>query len=212
MKSLVIPMLVASLAATGCATKKYVSREVGEVNEKVENLASDLERTQQRTQQNETRISEVGQRAESAYSGAEEAKGSAMQALSRATEAEKAAKGKLLYTVTLSNDKVTFPLNRAVVGEDAKKLVDETVSQLLAENRGVFFEIEGHTDATGPAEYNKQLGFDRAMAVRDYLHNQYGIALNRIEVISYGEEKPITDNKTRKNRAANRRVVVNILE
>jgi outer membrane protein OmpA-like peptidoglycan-associated protein len=141
-----------------------------------------------------------------------EAKGSAQQALTRATEAERAAKGKLIYTVTLSNDKVTFPVNRARVSDEAKALVDEAIAQLKAENRGVYFEIEGHTDSTGPEEYNHRLGEDRAMAVRNYLHDQHGIALNRIEVISYGEARPVVDNKTRDHRAQNRRVVIKVLE
>jgi outer membrane protein OmpA-like peptidoglycan-associated protein len=50
------------------------------------------------------------------------------------------------------------------------------------------------------------------MAVRNYLHEQHQIALNRIEVISYGEAKPVTDNANRTNRAMNRRVVIKVLE
>jgi outer membrane protein OmpA-like peptidoglycan-associated protein len=204
-----VPFVVASVALSGCATKKYVSREVGEVNQKVDTLATEVEKTQERTRRNEVRIDEVDK---SAQAGVAEAKGSAEKALVRATEAEKAAKGKLIYTVTLSNDKVTFPLNRAAVGDDAKKLIDEAIAQLKAENRGVFFEIEGHTDSTGPDQYNDKLGEDRAVAVRNYLHDQHQIALNRIEVISYGESKPVEDNKTREHRAQNRRVVIKVLE
>jgi outer membrane protein OmpA-like peptidoglycan-associated protein len=205
MRSIMVPFVVASVALSGCATKKYVSREVGEVNQKVDTLATEVEKTQERTRRNEVRIDEVDK---SAQSGIAEAKGSAEKALVRATEAEKAAKGKLIYTVTLSNDKVTFPLNRAAVGDDAKKLIDEAIAQLKAENRGVFFEIEGHTDSTGPDMYNQKLGEDRAVAVRNYLHDQHQIALNRIEVISYGESKPVEDNKSREHRAQNRRVVI----
>jgi outer membrane protein OmpA-like peptidoglycan-associated protein len=132
--------------------------------------------------------------------------------MTKAVEAEKAAKGKLIYTVTLSNDKVTFPVNRAQVGDDAKKLVDEAIAQLKAENRGVFFEIEGHTDSTGPDVVNQKLGEERAMAVRNYLHDQHGVALSRMSVISYGKTRPVVDNKTKANRAANRRVVIKVLE
>jgi len=205
MKSIILPALVVAVAASGCATKKYVSREVGEVNTKVETLTTEVEKTQERTKRNEVRIEEVNQETQAA-------KGSAQQALVKATEAEKAAKGKLIYTVTLSNDKVTFPLNRAEVSDDAKALIDEAIAQLKAENKGVFFEIEGHTDSTGPDAYNIKLGEDRAQAVRGYLHDQHGIALSRMEVISYGESKPVQDNKTRDNRAQNRRVVIKVLE
>jgi len=198
-----------ALLGTGCATKKHVSREVGEVNQKVDALGTELEKTQERVKRNETRIDDVSKETQA---GINEAKGSANQALKKATEAEKAAKGKLIYTVTLSNDKVTFPVNRAEVSEDAKALIDEAIAQLKAENKGVYFEIEGHTDASGEPEYNLKLGEERALAVRNYLHDQHTIALNRIQVISYGETKPVADNKTKEGREQNRRVVIQVLE
>ena len=212
MRSILVPLVaasVASLALSGCATKKYVGREVGEINQKVDTLSGEMEKTQERVKSNEVRIDDVDKQAQA---GISDAKGSAQTALKRATEAERAAKGKLIYTVTLSNDKVTFPVNRAAVSPDARSLVDEAIAQLKAENRGVYFEIEGHTDSSGSEAYNEKLGLDRATAVRNYMHDQQGIALNRIEVISYGETKPVVDNKTRDHRAQNRRVVINVLE
>ena len=205
MRKVAVPVLVASVAVSGCATKKYVTREVGEVNQKVDTLASEVEKTQERVKRSEVRIDEVN-------AGVSEAKGSAQQAMTKAQEAERAAKGKIIYTVTLSNDKVTFPVNHAEVGDEAKKLIDEAIAQLKAENKGVFFEIEGHTDSTGPDDYNMKLGEDRAEAVRNYLHDQHGIALNRMQVISYGKTKPAADNDTPQNRAQNRRVVIKVLE
>jgi peptidoglycan-associated lipoprotein len=198
MRAALVPFLAVGVAVSGCATKKYVTREVGEVNQKVDNLATEVEKTQERTKRNEVRIDEVNTQAQA---GISEAKGSAQRAMTKAEEAERAAKGKL-----------TFPLNRAKVSDDAKGMVDEAIAQLKAENRGVFFEIEGHTDATGPAAYNEKLGYDRALAVRNYIHDQHGIALSRMEVISYGEAKPVEDNKTRASRAQNRRVVIKVLE
>jgi outer membrane protein OmpA-like peptidoglycan-associated protein len=212
MKQFLMLILAAGLAVSGCASKKHVSRQVGTVNEKVENLATELEKTEHRVRTAEGRIDDVNKQAQRAQSGADEAKGSARQAMSKAVEAERAAKGKLIYTVTLSNDKVTFPFNRAQVAEDAKSMVDEAIAQLKAENKGVYFEVEGHTDSTGPEEYNLKLGEERALAVRNYLHDHHGIALNRINVISYGEAKPVVDNKTLANRAQNRRVVINVVE
>src|SRR5882672_11923690 len=212
MRSILVPLVaasVASVALSGCATKKYVGREVGEINQKVDTLSGEMEKTQERVKRTEVRIDDVDKQAQA---GISDAKGSAQTALKRATEAEKAAKGKLIYTVTLSNDKVTFPVNRFQVSDDAKHIVDEAIAQLKAENRGVYFEIEGHTDATGPDTYNMKLGEERAEAVRNYLHDQHGIALNRMQVISYGESKPVEDNKTKEHRAQNRRVVIKVLE
>ena len=209
MRTLIVPLLAASVALAGCAKKSYVQREVGEVNKKVDAVSSEVEKTQQRVQQNEVRIDSVDK---SAQSGITEAKGSAAAALTKAQEAEKAAKGKLIYTVTLSNDKVRFPVNKAEISDEAKAMIDEAVAPLVKENRGVWFEIEGHTDTTGDAAYNFRLGEERAMAVRDYIAKTHGIALNRLNVISYGEEKPVADNKDRDGRAQNRRVVIRILE
>ncbi|HUG52171.1 MAG TPA: OmpA family protein [Vicinamibacteria bacterium] len=209
MRSIVVPFVAAGMALSGCATKKYVGREVGEINQKVDALSSEVEKTQERVTRNSTRIDEVDKEARA---GISDAKGSAQQAMARATEAERAAKGKLLYTVTLSNDKVTFPVNRAAVSEQAQALIDEAVGRFKAENRGVFFEIEGHTDSTGPDAYNQKLGLERATAVRDYLRDEHGIALSRIEVISYGEARPVVDNRTRDHRRQNRRVVIKVLE
>ena len=209
MRRIMLPLVVLSVAASGCATKKYVSHEVGEVNQKVENLSGEVEKTQQRVKSTEVRLDSVDKQSQT---GIAEAKGSAAAAMNKAQDAEKAAKGKLLYTVTLSNDKVTFPLNRAEVSDDAKKMVDEAIAPIVAENKGVFFEIEGHTDGTGEPLYNEKLGEERAMAIRAYLHDQHNIALSRMEVISYGETKPVADNKSKDGRAQNRRVVIKVLE
>jgi len=208
-RTVIVPLLAASVAVAGCAKKSYVQREVSEVNKKVDAVSAEVEKTQQRVQQNEVRIDSVDK---SAQSGITEAKGSAAAALTKAQEAEKAAKGKLIYTVTLSNDKVRFPVNKAEISDEAKAMIDGAVAPLVKENRGVWFEIEGHTDTTGDAAYNFRLGEERAMAVRDYIAKTHGIALNRLNVISYGEEKPVADNKDRDGRAQNRRVVIRILE
>jgi outer membrane protein OmpA-like peptidoglycan-associated protein len=121
-------------------------------------------------------------------------------------------KGKLLYEVTLSNDKVSFAFNASELTPDAQVLVDEVAEKVKADNRGLWIEIEGHTDTTGEATYNKELGLKRAEAVRDYLYQAHGIPLHRISVYSFGEEQPVTENDTRDGRARNRRVVVKVLE
>jgi peptidoglycan-associated lipoprotein len=205
----ILPLLAAALAIAGCAKKSYVQREVGEVNQKVDAVSGQVEKTQQRVTENETRIDSVDK---SAQSGISEAKGSASAAMSKAQDAERAAKGKLIYTVTLSNDKVHFPVNKAEISDDAKAMIDEAVTPLVSANKGVYFEIEGHTDATGDPAYNFKLGEERALAVRDYIAKTHSIALSRLNVISYGEEKPVVDNKTKDDRAQNRRVVIRILE
>jgi peptidoglycan-associated lipoprotein len=208
-RTAIVPVLAVSVALAGCAKRSFVQREVGEVNKKVDAVSAEVEKTQQRVQQNEVRLDAVDK---SAQAGVTEAKGSAQAALTKAQEAEKAAKGKLVYSVTLSNDKVRFPVNKAEISDEAKALIDEAVAPLVQANRGVFLEIEGHTDSTGDDAYNRRLGEERALAVRDYIAKKDSIALSRLNVISYGEEKPVVDNATREDRAQNRRVVIRILE
>jgi peptidoglycan-associated lipoprotein len=214
-RTMMVPLLAAAvtLAGAGCAQKSYVRREVGEVNKKVDAVSAEVEKTQQRVQQNEVRLDQVDK---SAQAGIGEAKGSAQAAMARADEAAKtaqaAAQGKLIYQVTLSNDKVRFPVNRAEISDEAKAIIDGAVAPLVQANRGVYFEIQGYTDSTGSSEYNHRLGEERAMAVRDYIAMKHGIGLNRLNVISYGEESPVADNKAREGRAQNRRVVIRILE
>jgi len=206
---MIVPLLAAGVALAGCAKNSYVQREVGEVNQKVDAVSAEVEKTQERVRQNEVEIARVGSESET---GIAEAKASSAAAMDKATEAERAAKGKLVYTLTVSNDKVQFPFAKSELSDEAKALIDDEIGPLVQQNAGVWFEIEGHTDSTGDANYNKLLGEERAMAVREYLAKAHSIALSRLEVISYGEDEPVADNKTREGRAQNRRVVIRVLE
>ncbi|MGD9650617.1 MAG: peptidoglycan-associated lipoprotein Pal, partial [Dongiaceae bacterium] len=66
--------------------------------------------------------------------------------------------------------------------------------------------IEGHADERGTREYNLALGERRANAVKDYLVSQ-GIAGNRLDVISYGKERPAVVGSNEASWAQNRRSV-----
>jgi outer membrane protein OmpA-like peptidoglycan-associated protein len=89
--------------------------------------------------------------------------------------------------------------------------LDEVINQLKADPKNVFIEIEGHTDNVGDKVYNEKLGMERAEAVKRYMYEAHQIPLHKINVISYGEDKPVAPNKTRDGRAQNRRVVVRVL-
>ena len=136
--------------------------------------------------------------------------GTAGQALARANAAHKLAEGKFLYEVVLSDDSVKFPTDRHALSPEAESRLAELAQRLKAENRNVYLEIQGHTDATGEEEYNEQLGEARAEAVRRYLSRQ-GVALNRMATISYGEEAPVAPNDAPEGRAQNRRVAIVVL-
>lgn len=213
MKRLILAAPVLALvfgSSTACATKKFVNTRVGEVNTKVDSLGRTVEETQERTRANEGRISEVDQKAAAAGMTAEEARNAANTANTRVETLDAASK-RLVYSVTLSEDKGNFKLNRVEIPDEAKAEIDNLVNQLKANPNGAWIEIEGHTDATGSSAYNMQLGEKRAEQVKRYLYEQHQVPLHKINVISYGEEKPVAPNNTRDGRAQNRRVVIKVL-
>ena len=226
-KSLVAASLLSLTVAMApaCATKKFVRTEVGTVNSKVDTLSGTVEQTQSRIQQDEARIGQVDQKAEAAGKSAEAAQNSANQAATAArqvdTKVDKvaadinaniAAGRKLVYEVTLSEDQGNFKFNKSDLPDEAKARLDAVVGQLKGTaGKDIYIEIEGHTDNVGGKETNYDIGMKRAEAVKEYLYTQHQIPLHKINVISYGEEKPVAPNKTKDGRAQNRRVVIKVL-
>ena len=70
----VVPVVLLAAGSTGCATKKFVRGEVGQVNGKVEGLSTQVEETQERTRKNEQKIGEVDTKADAAGKSAQEAR------------------------------------------------------------------------------------------------------------------------------------------
>jgi outer membrane protein OmpA-like peptidoglycan-associated protein len=220
MKRFISAVAISALAvggSTACATKKMVRQRVGEVNDKVDTLSKSVEENQERTRQNEGRIGEVDQkaqaanaRAEQAGARADEAYGAADKVNTRADAIEKASK-RLVYEVVMSEDKGGFKFGQSKIPTDMQAQIDELVTQLKANPNGAYIEIEGHTDNVGTKETNYKIGLDRAEAVKRYLYENQQIPLHKMNVISYGEEKPIAPNKTKDGRAQNRRVVIKVL-
>jgi outer membrane protein OmpA-like peptidoglycan-associated protein len=175
-------LLAGSLSLGGCATKKFVRQSVEPVSAQV--------------QTHETRLAGLDK--------------TAADAMARAEAAGKLAEGKFLYSMVLSDDGVRFRTDKYDLSPEAQARLQQLVDKLKAENKNVYVEVQGHTDATGPTDYNYRLGEERADAVRRYL-NQQGVALNRIGAVSYGKDLPTAPNNTRAGRAQNRRVVVIVM-
>ena len=203
--------------APACATKKFVRGQVGEVNTKVDTLSGSLEETQERTRKNEERIGSVDQKAEAAGKSAADARTAADAAAAAAKEVTSRVEAvdkynrRLVYEVTLSEDQGNFKFGRTELPDEAKARIDEVINQLKADPKGVFIEVEGHTDNVGTKEINERIGMERAEAVKRYIYESHQVPLHKINVISYGEEKPVAPNKTRDGRAQNRRVVIRVL-
>lgn len=212
-----IAVLALGVGSSACATKKYVNTQVGEVNDKVTTLSKSVEETQDRTRRNEARIGDVdkkadaaGQRADAAGKSASDARSAADAVGGRVTEIDKMNR-RLIFEVVLTDDQARFNLGKADLAPEAQAALDKLVQQLAADPKNYYIEIEGHTDATGSDAYNEKLGLQRAEAVKRYLYEKHNVPLHKINVISFGETKPIAPNKTRDGRAQNRRVVVKVL-
>jgi adhesin transport system outer membrane protein len=107
-------------------------------------------------------------------------------------------------TVALEVD-VKFEFNSAVVASDFDSELSNAAAA-MRDNPAIRATVEGHTDSTGPAEYNQFLSDNRAHAVRRYLMEEVGVNADQIIAIGHGEDKPRADNGTAEGRAANRRV------
>lgn len=210
-------LAAAVFVAPACATKGYVNQQVAGVNGKVESLTKTVEETQERTKANEGKINVVDQKVGAAQGAADAARKAAADADAKAGAADAKAVAvdkasrKLIYSVTLSTDSADFASGKWELPDAAKARIDELIGRVKAEGQNVFFEIEGHTDSTGPKEFNDKLGLQRAEAAMRYLRDQHQIPLHKINVISYGADKPVAPNKTKADRAQNRRIVINVL-
>jgi peptidoglycan-associated lipoprotein len=183
--------------SVGCATKKHVKKEVARIDQEMEGIESSVEQNQVRLKEHDSKIADLSRETQ--------------EALQRAQAAEKLAQGKLLYEITLTDEDVRFGFNQSELTDNARNILESLITQLKSENKNVYIEVQGHTDSLGTEDYNQKLGQERADAVRRYL-SENGIPLHRISTISYGENRPVADNKTKKGRSANRRVVIIVLE
>ena len=148
--------------------------------------------------------------ARSAHGEASKAQNAASAAAHRIEAIDKASR-RLVYEVVLSEDSGNFKFGKTELPDEAKQKIDEMVGQLKQDQKNIFIEIEGHTDNVGNKFTNEKVGLERAQAVQRYLYEQYQIPLHKMNVISYGEDKPIAPNKTKAGRAQNRRVVIKVL-
>jgi peptidoglycan-associated lipoprotein len=98
---------------------------------------------------------------------------------------------------------VLFDYDKADIKPDQVSVLQGNAGWLKT-NTNVRFTIEGHCDDRGSEEYNLGLGDRRANAVKEYLVSQ-GVAVNRISVVSYGEERPICREESEACYTRNRR-------
>lgn len=106
------------------------------------------------------------------------------------------------------NDRLLFPTDESLLGEQQKMVITQLTHALL--NVGIHgAKVTGHTDSTGPEDYNKTLSLQRAQAVKAGMVAA-GMAGNEIRTDGAGELEPIATNETIEGRQENRRVVIRV--
>lgn len=99
---------------------------------------------------------------------------------------------------------ILFDFDKYTIREDAKPTL-KSVADWLIKNKDAKMILEGHCDERGTNEYNLALGEKRAKSARDYIVSA-GVTKNRLDTISYGEEKPLCKEQTEDCWQKNRRV------
>jgi peptidoglycan-associated lipoprotein len=200
-----------ALIVSGCATKTFVQEQVAAAGKASDAKIGEVQKQVEATQMDVTNLkkSDSAQNEQLA-----KLSDTAKEALKRAEEAGKLAKGRFLYEVTLSDETVKFALGKADLAKESQAALDSLAARIKndGKTKNLYVEVQGHTDSLGSEKFNLKLGQERAESVMRYLNMQAGIPLSTMNVISYGEYKPIDDNKTADGRAKNRRVTIIVLE
>jgi peptidoglycan-associated lipoprotein len=133
-------------------------------------------------------------------SAAEAARRAREDSIARANAAA-AAEASNLRAILLTV--INFDYDKSDLRDDARAALDAKVPVLMA-NAGVRLRIAGHTDERGSTEYNLALGQRRATAAKAYL-TSHGVPDDRIETVSFGEERPVAQGSDEAAYAQNRR-------
>ena len=121
----------------------------------------------------------------------------------RAREAEEANRRAAATATATLTATVYFDYDRSDITDDTRTKLDAKVP-ILTQNSAVKIRIAGHTDSRGSDEYNLALGQRRAAAAKRYLTDR-GVDAGRIEIVSFGEERPTCSDEAESCFSRNRR-------
>ena len=198
-------LLVALITGPACATKKFVRTESATLDQKIAEVSTEVEASQKRISEHDEKLTTIGSLISQHDNQFKTVDG-------KIEEVRTLIKGNLVMTATVKSGDAKFGFDSSALSSEAKGILDAFVQKLITENKGVYIEIQGHTDSTGADEVNQALGQKRAEAVMLYLYKQHHIPLHRMSVVSLGSSMPIADNGTREGRSQNRRVEILVYE
>jgi outer membrane protein OmpA-like peptidoglycan-associated protein len=207
-----VVFVVGLISSTGCLTKKYMHGEIAVLDEKIEGVEDNVEENQKRIKRHDERLSTLGSIITEHESQFSKVDNKFNKVDSKIEEVKRYARGTLILREILRNNDAKFRVDSYELSDAAKKTLDKFIEKLVAQDLGVYIEIQGHTDSTGPEAWNLVLGKRRAEAAMEYLYKTYHIPLHRMEVISFASSEPVADNSTRQGRAQNRRIEILVYE
>jgi outer membrane protein OmpA-like peptidoglycan-associated protein len=112
--------------------------------------------------------------------------------------------------IVMSEMKVLFGFDKADIEQSYHPVLDEIAGQ-LKESPDTMLVMEGRTDATGEDSYNVRLGERRLEAVIRYLVVTQEVPMHKVHRMSFGEDRPFNENKSREERAENRAVLLRVM-
>ena len=113
----------------------------------------------------------------------------------------------IIESITINLDVEEFGFDSAKLTPAMETALADVADRINASKGDESLDIIGHTDSTGPADYNQKLSERRAQSVADFLAAR-GVDSGRMNVSGMGETSPIADNSTREGRSRNRRVEI----
>jgi outer membrane protein OmpA-like peptidoglycan-associated protein len=225
--ALILTAAASASLTSGCATKKYVrqridervtpvEKQTGELAEVSRRNSSDIQRLSTEVSDARTRADRAQQTADAAQSAANDASARADRVNQRVDQVASDVSGvntkigaidaySVQKTVT-----ITFKVGQSRLGDEAMAALDALAAELDGK-KGFVLEIQGYTDSRGSTAVNEQLSDRRARAVYEYLARKHEVPLFRMNLLGFGKERPVGDNKTREGREQNRRVEVRVL-
>jgi outer membrane protein OmpA-like peptidoglycan-associated protein len=190
---ILLAVTLAGLTVSACATEDYVDQHIAVVNTRIDGLSAKVDELAGRVSALDGRIATAGN-----------------AAMARADAAYALAEGKFVMS-EVGREEVNFATGKWDLSPESEASLTALADRLKTANKNVFLEVQGHADPRGGKQANRQLGRERAAEVARFLHS-HGVPGNRMAVGSWGEDQPKVDEKTAEANAANRRVVVVVLQ
>lgn len=132
-------------------------------------------------------------------------------ALNRVNEVRELQQSGARLSTIADNVIVNFGLGSVKLSPEAQAQLAELATRLLAAEKDYHIEVQGHTDASGPAAVNDRVAMQRAEAVRTFLYRK-GVPLRRISTISFGSEMPLMEAEDGSVEAGNRRAEIIVMQ